>query len=146
MAVNAEWLHFAQLIILSFSVHLSNLVSLDVQVQKRRVTTDFTLTPVRSQNLSRSSKSPAEEDPYHVSRFLSLPLPAWYSLLALWSVTCWSGGWPGVWCTSSWASPPARSRPSPPAARWAWRLAGLTSQKGGKVLFFKALFQLQEYH
>ena len=51
MAVNAEWLHFAQVIILSLSVHLSNLVSLDAQVQKRRVTTDFTLTltpmPVR---------------------------------------------------------------------------------------------------
>ena len=44
MAVNAEWLHFAQVIILSLSVHLSNLVSLDAQVQKRRVTTDFTLT------------------------------------------------------------------------------------------------------
>ena len=44
MAVNAEWLHFAQVTILSFSVHLSNLVSLDAQVQKRWVTTDFTLT------------------------------------------------------------------------------------------------------
>ena len=29
MVVNAEWLHFAQLIILSSSVHLSNLVSLE---------------------------------------------------------------------------------------------------------------------
>ena len=45
MAVNAEWLHFAQVIILSLSVYLSNLVSLDAQVQKRRVTTDFTFTP-----------------------------------------------------------------------------------------------------
>ena len=44
MAVNAEWLHFAQVIILSFSVHLGNLVSLDAQVQKRRVTTDCILT------------------------------------------------------------------------------------------------------
>ena len=44
MAVNAEWLHFARVIILSLSVHLSNLVSLYAQVQKRRVTTDFTLT------------------------------------------------------------------------------------------------------
>ena len=44
MAENAEWLHFAQVIILSSPVHLSNLVSLDAQVQRRRVTTDFTLT------------------------------------------------------------------------------------------------------
>ena len=52
MAVNAEWLHFAQVIILSLSVHLSNLVSLDAQVQKRRVTTDFTLTLTKDWQLS----------------------------------------------------------------------------------------------
>ena len=46
MAVNAECLHFAQVINLSSPVHLSNLVSLDAQVQKRRVTTDFILTPL----------------------------------------------------------------------------------------------------
>ena len=44
MAENVEWLHFAQVIILSSPVHLSNLVSLDKQAQGRRATTDFTFT------------------------------------------------------------------------------------------------------
>ena len=35
MAVNAERLHYAQVTILSFSVNVSNLVSLDAQVQWR---------------------------------------------------------------------------------------------------------------
>ena len=34
MAENVEWLHFPQVIILSSSVHLNNLVSLDAQVQR----------------------------------------------------------------------------------------------------------------